>query len=366
MSSSFPESSVSAGPVEADASREAEAAAPRGRRWTRWIWTVLQVAVTAALLVWIFHDAELRTQMGRTLRRAEIGWLLVGTGLGAVWLVTAAYRWQIFLRVQGVRFEFWRTGCIYLIAQFFTLFLPGAVSGDAVCVVYLFRERPKQKTAVLLSVMMDHLAGLLTMMVTAVAIIWWRADWFARSPITEGTMYGLVIFLVGSVLGLAISLLMTQTRFVYWIPKIFPFRKQMIDFAHAFGLFLREWRWSLRGVGVSFVMLYAYFGTFYCASRAFGASTTLADIYSIMPIVDALTALPVTVSGLGVREKLFETMLRPLAGVPTDVALLISLGGFGVSKVWYLGGAIVFPLYRPATHEPRQHLGEVVREAGQV
>lgn len=350
----------------APASEATPAEPPRRRRGLRWFWTILQVAVTASLLVWIFHDPQLRAQMGQTLRQAQVGWLLLGVALGALWIVAGTYRWYVFLRVQGVDFPLWRTGCIYLIAMFFTLFLPGAVSGDAVSVVYLFRERPKQKTAVLLSVMMDHLAGLLAMMVTAVAIVWWRADWFARSPITEGTMYGLVIFLVGSVLGLAISLLMTQTGFIYWIPKIFPYRQQMIDFAHAFGQFLSQWRWSLRGVGVSFVLLYAYFGTFYCASRAFGASATLADIYSIMPIVDALTALPVTVSGLGVREKLFESMLRPLAGVPTDVALLISLAGFGLSKIWYLAGAVIFPLYRPETDKPRQHLGEIVREAREV
>ena len=358
--------------VEQTAQPEKTGAAPsapapkRRRRWSAWAWTAVQVGVSVALLVWIFQDPQLWAQMGQTLRRAEIAWLGLGVVLGGVWLAAATYRWGIFLRVQGVSLPLWRAGSIYLIAMFFTLFLPGAVSGDAVRVVYLFRERPGRKTAVLLSVMLDHLAGLLTMMITAVAILWWRADWFARSPVSSGTMHVLVIFLVGSVLGLAISVLMTQTRFVYWIPKKFPFRKQMIEFAHAFGLFLREWRSSLWGVVVSFVTLYAYFGTFWCAARAFGASASLADIFSIMPIVDAVVALPVTVSGLGVREKVFETLLRTLADVPTDVALLISLGGFGVSVVWYVVGAVLFPLYRPGREAQRRPLGAVVRAAGEV
>lgn len=340
--------------------------APPRRRRRSWPWTVAQLTITGGLLAWIFHDAALRAQMADALRRAEVGWLLLGVLMGAIWLAAAVYRWHIFLRVQEVRFELWRSGCVYLIAMFFTLFLPGAVSSDAVRIVYLFRERPRQKAAGLLSIMMDRLAGLLAMTATAVVIAYARADWLAQSPITEGLMRALVIFLVGSVVGLVIALLMTQTGLVHRVPKWMPWRKSMIDFALAFGLFLRHWRWSLCGVGVSFVTLYAYFATFYCAGRAFGASASLLDIFSIMPIVDAITALPITVSGLGVRETLFETMLRTLAHVPSELALLISLGGFGMSVVWFLLGGIVFPLYRPSTHQPRQAMGELVRDAKDV
>lgn len=326
----------------------------------------MQVVVTAALLVWIFHDPTLLGQMRRTLARAELPWLAAGAALGGIWLAAAAYRWQVFLKVQGVQFAFWRTGSVYLIAMFFTLFLPGAISSDAVRIVYLFRERVGTKTAVLLSVMMDRLAGLLAMTATAVAVVMLRRDWLAQSPITEGAMYALAAFLVLSVLGLAVSLVLTQTGLVRRVPQRMPFRRQMIEFAVAFGAFLREWRLSLRGLVASFVTLYAYFGTFYCAGRAFGAGVSLADMFSIMPLVDAIIMLPVTVSGLGVREKLFEAMLRTLSDVPSDTALLISLAGFGMSVVWFLAGAVLFPLYRPARAQPTRDWRALVRDARDV
>jgi hypothetical protein len=68
-----------------------------------------------------------------------------------------------------------------------------------------------------------------------------------------------------------------------------------------------------------------------------------------MPVVDVITTLPVSISGLGLRETLFESFLQRLCQVPSEVGVLVSLLGFGFSVFWSLLGGLVFPFYRPET-----------------
>ena len=40
-----------------------------------------------------------------------------------------------------------------------------------------------------------------------------------------------------------------------------------------------------------------------------------------MPVIDAISGMPVSIAGVGVRETLFEVLLRDLAGVPAETAV---------------------------------------------
>jgi hypothetical protein len=61
-----------------------------------------------------------------------------------------------------------------------------------------------------------------------------------------------------------------------------------------------------------------------------------------MPVIDSISALPVTVAGVGVREKLFEVLMDDLASVPPETAIAASLAGFACNTLWALLGALFF------------------------
>jgi hypothetical protein len=71
------------------------------------------------------------------------------------------------------------------------------------------------------------------------------------------------------------------------------------------------------------------------------------DVFSVMPVITLVTALPVFIGGLGAREQLFKQLLGDLAGTPADVAVAISLTGFAIYLVWALVGAVLFVTMRP-------------------
>ncbi|MFA9477513.1 lysylphosphatidylglycerol synthase transmembrane domain-containing protein [Phycisphaerales bacterium AB-hyl4] len=342
-------------------------AAVGGRRSVKaWLGTFIQVGLTVALLTWLFSDPAVREGITRTLTQANLGWLLVGVGLGAVWISAAACRWQIFLRIQGIRISFRRSTGIYLIGMFFTLFLPGLIGGEAVRMVYICRERPKQKTAAALSVMMDHMAGMVAMLATTAAIVAFRYEWLAQSPVGIGGTASVLVGLSFAVLGLFAMLIVSKRRLDRGLPEFVPARDKLNALLAAFTLFLTQWRWSLAGIALSFVTLHGYFAVFYAAGRAFNAPASFIDVFSVMPLIDVASALPISISGLGVREALLENMLHAMADVPAEAAVLIGLGGFGCWAAWCIVGGLIFACYRPSREADTLSLRELLRSSRNV
>jgi len=69
-----------------------------------------------------------------------------------------------------------------------------------------------------------------------------------------------------------------------------------------------------------------------------------------MPIINTITSLPISVGGLGVREKLFQIFLGDLCGVSDAVAAIMSTTGYALNLVWGLLGGLLYLFYRPSEH----------------
>ena len=100
-------------------------------------------------------------------------------------------------------------------------------------------------------------------------------------------------------------------------------------------------------IALSYAALLAHFTTYWFSVRAFGLPLSPGDIFAIMPLVDTLTILPVTLYGIGLRETLFEYLLGGLFGVAPGAATLASLGGFSLQAAVALLGGLLIPFTAP-------------------
>ncbi|NJM36573.1 MAG: hypothetical protein HC845_01130 [Akkermansiaceae bacterium] len=76
--------------------------------------------------------------------------------------------------------------------------------------------------------------------------------------------------------------------------------------------------------------------------RAVGGTANYGAVISAMPVIDAISGLPISVAGVGVREKLFEVLMHDLAGVAPATAVAASLVGFACNGLWAALGALFF------------------------
>jgi hypothetical protein len=79
----------------------------------------------------------------------------------------------------------------------------------------------------------------------------------------------------------------------------------------------------------------------WCAIHALGVSVPNAAVLAFVPAVASGQVLPVSLSGLGIREGLLVLLLHPL-GVPTGRAIGVGLLWYGMMLIVSLLGAPAF------------------------
>ncbi|MEA3188752.1 MAG: glycosyltransferase 2 family protein [Chthoniobacter sp.] len=314
------------------------------------IFTTLQIVVTLAILVWVFHDPKKRADMAHALAQADKTWILAGILAYGVVEILAAIRWQILLRVQGISLGWWRLTALLMIGIFFNLFMPGGTGGDVIKTYFLLKETPGKKAQALLAVLMDRLIGLLGLIFLTAIIIGLRYDWLTQVEVTRNLTWTLLAILAASLAGIGFSFVVTGFGLMHKLPSRMPFHDKFVELSVAYNLYARAWPASLLAFATSIGVHIASFYVFFFAGKALGAQASFWDFAGVMPIINTIASLPISVGGAGVREKLFEEMLGKLCNIDPAVAVVISLTGFMVLVFWAVVGGIIYVFYRPSEH----------------
>ena len=312
---------------------------------------LLQLLVTGAGLWYVFHDPQKRAQIADALRQADRSWIIFGWLCYSLVEVLATVRWQMLLRVQGITLSWLRAFAIVMIALFFNMFLPGLVGGDAVRLYFVFKCAPRQKTRATLSVAMDRVLGMLSILFLAALIVTVRFRWLSRSSATLHIVY-LVVALLGAGC-VCVLLLFGAVHFglLHRLPTRTPFRSVIAESGKALQIYGAHLGIMSIAFAITVVAHITYYLSFYCAAKslhgAHTAALSLTDILSIMPLVNTVTALPISFGGVGVRETLFQELLGNLAHVPAAIAAISASLGFVIQASWgLLGGALFLVSYK--------------------
>ena len=312
--------------------------------------TVLQIAVTIGLLWWVFHDPERRSEMLAAAKLANVWWLGAGILVFFFCTIVATARWKILLAVQDINMTWLRTWQLFMIGMFFNLFMLGSTGGDVVKMFLTMREARNNKAAALLSVFMDRVIGMLALIFLSVGFLYFRYDLLNHAE-GSSTLLNLLLWLMAAALLIIVGMFaVSALGWVHYLPQWTPLRGRIVEISAACHMYAKGWRLTIWAFLISFPLFGMFFTTFYCAARAFTDQLGMVDIFSVMPIVAVITAIPISVSGIGLRESLFVSLLAPF-GVTAAVATLISVTGFLINTLGSLAGGLVFLFYRSSTHE---------------
>lgn len=328
--------------------------ASRAQPWKRGVIITIQAALAVGVLAFIFRDRDRRREMEQAVRHASIAWLVAGILCYGVVELLGGLRWYLLLRVQGFRLSWRRATSIFLIGLFFLTFTPGLIGGDAARALYVIRETPERKADAVLVVAMDRLMGLISLILLAALVVLCRYHWLAMTPATRWLEYVTLLILAGAVGTLILSLLMARLPWLSMLEKYPAGGAKLREIGEAFHAYCRHWPRMIQALLNTVTAHIFYFLTFYCAARALGAFDGPSgkpwqgfwDVFSIMPIVNTLTGLPISFAGIGIRESLFQVLLNDLCGIASGVGAAIGSLGFAMRAIWGLPGGLLLLRYR--------------------
>jgi glycosyltransferase 2 family protein len=318
----------------------------------RLISIALRLLISGVLLAVLFREHDLLSDIAPRLRALLTNWpwTLVGIAFAFLSLFLTAVRWHIILRGQVPDLPFHIVLRTEIISAFFNISSVGVVGGDTYKIMSLSRRLPGQTMPVSVSLVLDHLTGLLSVAVLFAACMLLRAShWNEIGHDLRMLITGYAMYVGGALVGLLISWFSFKPSLLAWGRRTFPgtmgnpkLSGLIARLSQIHEVAARLWQRTLSASVVSIGMHAAFFMSFYCGLRAVGGAAPVLDVLTAMPIVDAAASLPVSISGLGVRERTFEALLAGLANVPEAVGISASLTGWIFNLFWGIVGGVMF------------------------
>jgi uncharacterized protein (TIRG00374 family) len=269
-------------------------------------------------------------QHGRTT-----AWLALALALALAGVVLSAWRWQRVLAVFDTHVSLPRLVTTYIASLFVGNVLPSTIGGDVLRVARVGKLIDSNETA-FASVALERLTGFVALPVIVFA-------GFAIHPSLLDEPHAIVALVIAMV---TLSLL-ASIVFLAGHPRVagrFTDNQNWTRFIGAVhrgvdGL-RRDPRRLVDVIGTALVYQLAVVASVSCIAIAMDLDVPLAAIIAFVPAVAMVQVLPLSISGLGVREGLLVFFLTPLGATRAQ--------SIGLGLLWYASLLLVSALGAPA------------------
>lgn len=287
---------------------------------------ILKFAVSGALLTFIMRKAGIGNILAH-VREMDLRFFLSACLLYLFITFLTAWRWSLLL---GGKHPVGKLYSLSLIGGFFSNLLPGAVGGDAVKIYYLYRET-RQGGLSLASVFMDRYIGYFGLLsLGLIAGIAGFRD-LAAVHLQWAAPLLFTAFLAGSL-----------TVFGARIGRRFA---SIANFYEYFHDMLRDRRLIAAAYGISLTVQVLTVLSVYLIAIGMGQRPPLGTLFVFVPIIITVMMVPLSISGLGLREGAF-VVLFGLIGIPAEAATSISFLWFLSIATASLAGLVEYIRYK--------------------
>lgn len=261
----------------------------------------------------------------------------------------SSLRWKLLI---SSRLSTKRLFDMYMMGSFFNTCLPGIIGGDAVKIFYLGRELKMQggepskgqpvgqdegvksphtaNSLALASVFMDRYIGFVALLCIALAAFPFGLREIEETPVRWVLPLVTLSFIVMSII---IFKFRIGERFVF----IYRIYEHLNLFRSRKGLLFKCFMHSL-------VIQLLGFLAVYVLAKGLSISLSFLSILIFLPLIIIISLIPISISGIGLREGAFVFLLR-LVGVSSDMAVALSLLWFLsviAASLWGLIGYLRF------------------------
>jgi uncharacterized membrane protein YbhN (UPF0104 family) len=253
---------------------------PRGWRWA------VRLAVSVGIVVYILVDVDW-SDLESAIAGVDLRWLGAATAVYLVAQLVSATKWSMLGRALGFD-QPWSTYVRnYYLGMFFNLFGPSTIGGDFARALYLSRGR--RRGVAINSVLFDRLSGLAVLMGLAATVL-------AVTPYEFPEPLRVVVIGGGAALLVSWWLL---PRVVRLLPTEQWLRRMVEgDLAPLW----RDRRLLARVAASSLCFHLLQVGQQWLVARAVGIPLSFGYCLAFHPLLAVMMAIPVSISGFGVRE----------------------------------------------------------------
>lgn len=306
-------------------------------------WNYASLLLAVAVIAIILRSISL-AELGDALHMMNIGYLLLAYGLNVIMVTLLAFRWWILYGIDAERPAYRYLLKVSFVGVFFNNLLPGSFGGDIYRTLHM-SQRGEGKIGLshsLAVILFDRLTGLFGMvLIGATAVLLnnmvdlpghvglWMFVFLAGFGLVlylsvNRRVYDLVIRLFGWLPERYLRFIETRVNHLYERVAVFAHRRELVFFA----------------LVVSIIQRIVWFTGCYLVSQALHLDISLLLILIVLPIIEVIRTLPLTMQGIGIREGLYVLFFGSASVTNAEATLLSVLIYALLSLNGLIGGAI--------------------------
>ncbi len=303
---------------------------------------LLRVSISIILLALLFklNKIDIR-DLANDIR--GVNKLLLGAGFAVFFLgyLLGFLRWRMLLLGAGIQISLKKLISSFSGGIFFSIFLPSTIGGDVVRTADLAEHTRKAKE-VIATVFLDRLSGYIGLVFVVLPAILLGRD-LVRDKVVFSSVTVIVLLLVFILLVLFNSFIYSRiTRFLT-TPGAEKIKEMIKDMHREIHVFRHRRKIIIYNLLLSFLIQIIMPVSIYCIGLSLGVKINFIYFLIFLPIIGAITLLPIAIGGLGLRESLFVVYFAK-AGVVKQLALAMSLLSFSFIVIYGAIGGLVYVL----------------------
>lgn len=292
---------------------------------------LIKILVSGGLLYAVISKTGIERVL-TTLKGINVFSFVVAVLIYMLTVYLSTIRWRLLLHE---RFKMKRLFSLYFIGSFFNHLLPGIIGGDAVKAYYLYRETGQGSSAVA-SVFMDRYIGFTALMLVGLIAFPFGFSYFRGSYIEW-------------ILPLMVLLFITGSFFVFGL-RIGRRIKLLAGFYDYFTLYKGKKSVIMKTLFISIMIQTIIIFAVYVLSRGLRVDVPLLPLFIFVPVISTIASIPISISGIGVREASF-VLLFGFLGISPIQATAISFAWFLSVATGSLPGLIEYLRFKKGTQQ---------------
>jgi len=268
----------------------------------------------------------------KVVQTVHPGWMLLTLATLFAGILWSAWKWMILVRCAGLTAPYSQLLRWYFIGSFLNHLLPTSIGGDAARVALLAQSVQKVSTS-FFTVAAERLSGLAAMLLLAIVgtLVY---------PVPQDLRFIVPVYLALAAAAFLMGVWFLRSNRTS-IPLNVP-SGAIVDIRQQARSLLFRQPMGLTLVSVtSLVFQLQVIATAYLVGKSLQIDLSWEDCFLCVPLATLATLLPISISGIGVREFSYVALLTR-SGLATEEAFLIGFGTYlFVLIVSAAGGLIV-------------------------
>ncbi len=303
---------------------------------------LLRIGISIILLILLFKFSKIDTrELISDIKSANGILLAVAFIIFFIVYALGFLRWQMLLKAVGINIPLTRLVISFSGGLFFSILLPSTIGGDVVRTADLAQHSKKTKE-VIATVFLDRLSGYIGLVLLVLPVLLLGSG-LVRDKVVFLSVAVIILLLVFILLVLFNKSIYSGITGFLSSPGAGKIKEWIKNLHREIHIFRHQRKIIIYNLTLSFIIQAISPVSIYFIALSLGIKTSLVYFFIFIPIIGAITLLPISMGGLGVRENFFAVYFAKV-GISKQLAVAMSLLSFFFIIIYGVIGGLIYVL----------------------